>query len=470
MSDNEGPMGKRRLTGRKMVVLAPGTHRGSVASALAGTDLNLVVAADYGGSVPTGLRASADVVLFDRLGAMLVAHESAASATLISTLDAEGQLMAVEDEGFVYATAAPGGLWTPRDYLHGYREGVRHLVDHLLAAPTREAGAPRLSSKAAKRASARDAQPATATSSCACAPTDPGATNSLGGEASSSMVGSFNESVATWGLQAIGASSSPFTGRGVKVAVLDTGYDTSHPDFAGRVLVTESLVSGEDVNDWHGHGTHTAGTLSGPLKPAFGPRYGVASEAELHICKVLDNCGVGRDNDVLNGINWALTKGCRVISMSLGAPSDKPLETYTFIGRRAREQNAIIIAAAGNASHRSQGGMSRTQSPANAETIFAVAALDAEQRVADFSSGGKIEIAGPGVQVYSSYRCGGYRTLNGTSMAAPHVAGVAALLMEANPGMSADEIWELLLRSALRVDARREDVGAGLVQAPKGRS
>ncbi len=465
MSDNEGPMGTRRLTGRKLVVLAPGAHRASLASALTGTNLNLVVAADYGGNVPTEVRDRSDVVLFDRLGTMFVARGSADAASLLSRLDIEGQIIAVEDEGYVYATGAP---WAPGDYLRGYREGVRGLVDHLLGAPPREPGAPRLGPLAAESASARDALLAAATSS-ACALPDASATRTLGGEGASPMVRGFDESMATWGLQAIGAARSPFTGRGVKVAVLDTGYDIHHHDFMGRDIVTQSLVTNEDINDWHGHGTHTAGTLGGPLSPSFGPRYGVASEAELHICKVLDNCGVGRDNDVLNGINWALEKGCRVISMSLGAPTERPLATYTFIGRRALEQNAIIIAAAGNASRRSQGFISPTQSPANAETIFAVAAVDAGRSVADFSSGRKIEIAAPGVQIYSSYRCDGYRSLNGTSMAAPHVAGVAALLMQANPGMSAGDIWMLLLASALRLDARREDVGAGLVQAPTGR-
>jgi subtilisin family serine protease len=468
MSDHEGPMGKRRLTGRKLVVLASGAHRASVTSALAGTNLDLVVAADYGGNVPTEVRDRSDVVLFDRLGTMFVARDSTDAATLISRLDAEGQVIAVEDEGYVYAIGAVGGPWAQSDYLSGYREGVRSLVDHLLVTPTRDAGAPHLTSRAARHATPRDAAPTPANSS-ACALPDPSAATSLGDDGPSPRVGGFDESVTTWGLQAIGAASSPFTGRGVKVAVLDTGYDKTHRDFTGRIIVAESLIAEEDINDWHGHGTHTAGTASGPLAPWIGPRYGVASGAELHICKVLDNCGVGRDNDVFNGINWALEKGCRVISMSLGAPTEKPLDSYTFIGKRAREQNALIIAAAGNDSRRALGRISPTQSPANAETILAVAAVDAEQKVADFSSGGKIEIAAPGVQIYSSYRCGGYRSLSGTSMAAPHVAGVAALLMEANPRMRAEEIWRLLLSSALRLDARREDVGAGLVQAPKGR-
>ncbi len=467
MADNEGPMGKRQLTGRKLLVLAAGARRAWVASALADNGLNLVAAADYGGDVPTKVRDSADAVLFDRLGMMFIARRSADAANLISRLDAEGQLIAVEDEGYVYAT---GGPWTPHDYLRGYREGVRRLVDHLLEAPPRAAGAPRLTARAAERASDAARAAALATSSYPCARPDPSATSALGDEGASPMVGSFNESVATWGLQAIGATGSPFTGRGVKVAVLDTGYDTHHHDFMDRAIVSQSLVTGEDINDWHGHGTHTAGTLSGPLTPSIGPRYGVASEAELHICKVLDNCGVGRDNDVLNGINWALEKGCRVISMSLGAPARQvPMATYTFIGKRAREQNALIIAAAGNDSRRAQGRISPTQSPANAATILAVAAVDATRNVADFSSGGKIDIAAPGVQVYSSYRCDGYRTCERDEHGSPARGRRRGPADAGQPRMSADDIWNLLLSSALRLDARRDDVGAGLVQAPKGR-
>jgi subtilisin family serine protease len=461
-------MEKRRLTGRKLVVLAPGAERAAVASALADTELNLTVASDFGGTVPGEVRDRADVVLFDRVGTMLVARRSMDATNLISRLDAEGQIIAVEDEGYVFAIGASGGARAQSDYLRGYREGVQHLVGLLAGTPACEAGALRLDPRAAERAGARAPLGARAIVRSACEQPrpEPSEMTSLAGEATSPAVGGFDESAATWGLQAIGALRSPFTGRGVKVALLDTGYDRQHADFVDRRIVTKSVVAGEEVQDWHGHGTHTAGTLSGPLSPSGLPRYGIAYEAELHICKVLDNCGVGRDGDVLDGINWALENGCRVISMSLGAPSEHPLEVYRLIGMRALQQNALIIAAAGNDSHRGQGRIVATRSPANAETILAVAALDARRNIADFSNGGKIDITAPGVQIYSSYRCGGYRCLSGTSMATPHVAGVVALLMQANPSMRAPEIRDLLKSSALSLDAPREAVGAGLVQAP----
>ncbi|WP_438028628.1 S8 family serine peptidase [Sorangium sp. So ce233] len=268
----------------------------------------------------------------------------------------------------------------------------------------------------------------------------------------------------TWGLGAIGVEQSPFAGRGIRVAILGTGFDLNHPDFQGRRIVHQSFVPGETAQDRAGHGTYTAGVVGGPRTPSQGPRYGIAYEAELYIAKVLSDQGGGADGVIMNGINWALENGCRVLLMTAGS-ARPPVEAYRAIGERALNQGAIIVAAAGNDSRRSQGVIRPTGSPANVGTIVAVAVLDSSLRVANFSNGGKIDIAAPGVDVLSSWPLPrGYITISGP--AAAHVAGVLALLMEADPHASAREIWRRMLATARQLNAPASDVGVGLVQAP----
>ncbi len=116
----------------------------------------------------------------------------------------------------------------------------------------------------------------------------------------------FNESAVTWGLQATRVPESNWSGRGIKVAVLDTGFELNHPDFAGRTINSQSFVPGEAVQDGHGHGTHCIGTSMGPRVPDPLPRYGIAFEADIFVGKVLSNQGSGDDGDIFAGINWAI--------------------------------------------------------------------------------------------------------------------------------------------------------------------
>jgi subtilisin family serine protease len=285
-----------------------------------------------------------------------------------------------------------------------------------------------------------------------------------------------DESQATWGLQAIKALESCHSGRGIRVAVLDTGMDLEHADFLPRSIVSESFIDGEEVQDGHGHGTHCIGTACGPLSPAELPRYGVAHEAEIYAGKVLSNRGSGADRGILAGIEWAVTNGCRVVSMSLGAatrPGQRHSRVYEQVARRAMAAGTLIVAAAGNESDRPNGEFNPVGHPANCPSIMAVAAVDSQLAVAPFSNrglnpdGGQVDIAGPGVRVHSSWPMPTrYRTISGTSMATPHVAGVAALLAEANPQATAAELWNLLTQTAARLPLPSNDVGAGLVQAP----
>lgn len=285
-----------------------------------------------------------------------------------------------------------------------------------------------------------------------------------------------DDAAGAWGLSATRVAQSQYTGAGIKIAVLDTGLDLGHLDFAGRQIVTESFVPGETVDDVQGHGTHTAGTAVGRL-PRFGnvPRYGVTGDAELYIGKVLNNRGAGRELDIIAGIEWAINKGCAVVSMSLGRPVaiDEPHDPiYEEIAARALAAGTLIVAAAGNESDRRWGYIAPVGSPANAPSIMAVAALGADAKVATFSCGGvglgQIDLAAPGVGVFSSVpRPQNYKKLSGTSMACPHVAGIAALWAESNPALRGQALWDKLVASAQSVQGGNpRDFGAGLVQAP----
>jgi len=270
---------------------------------------------------------------------------------------------------------------------------------------------------------------------------------------------------ATWGLNICRVPPSAFNGNGIKVAVLDTGFDIGHPEFVGRSFVTQSFV-GQPVQDLHGHGTHTTGTACGPQAPAGSiQRYGIAFKSQIFAGKVLTNSGSGTQAQVLAGMNWAIAQRCAVISMSLGAQI--PVQpSYTAAGAAALANGSLIIAAAGNGSNR-PALIAPAGAPANSPTVVSVAALDSSLRVAPFSSGGKVDIAAPGVSVFSSWpRPTLHNTISGTSMANPHVSGCAALWAQSNPGLRGAALRAKLIATAKHLPLPPSDVGAGLVQAP----
>ncbi len=285
----------------------------------------------------------------------------------------------------------------------------------------------------------------------------------------------------TWGLTAIGQEMSKFTGKGIDIAILDTGFYLQHPDFVGRKITGKSFINDQAWDfDGNGHGTHCAGIAAGYKSLVDGLRYGIAHNANLDISKVLGDKGNGSTSSILDAIDRCIEKKHKVISLSLGTPvriGQNPSKIFEHIGNKALKNNCLIIAAAGNNSNRPN--IPRpVSSPGNAESFMAVAALTDKREVAKFSNaginvsnGGRIDVAAPGVSIFSSFSKNApgkllYKKMNGTSMAVPHVTGVAALYFEAFPNASASEIWlKLEKRSKQLSNQLVRNVGQGLIQS-----
>lgn len=283
-----------------------------------------------------------------------------------------------------------------------------------------------------------------------------------------------------WGIKSIGIEKALYTGKGIDVCILDTGLEMSHPDFSSREIEGKSFIQGEDWSkDPNGHGTHCTGISAGNLRSDTGKRYGIAKDCNLKIAKVLSDKGKGTTSSVIDAIDWAITKQFRILSLSLASPvtlNEKPSVLFETVGMRALENNCLIIAAAGNDSNRPS-IPKPVSAPANSLSIMAVAAIDGQMRIAKFSNGGlnpstggNINVCAPGVDIFSTYpkntkNKNYYFALSGTSMATPHVSGLAALYMEQFPDLSAKEIWEMIEKNAKPIEGLKyRDIGNGLIQ------
>lgn len=309
-----------------------------------------------------------------------------------------------------------------------------------------------------------------------------------------------------WGLDAVGARTCRRTGAGVTVAVLDTGIDAAHPAFQGMSLEQQDFT-GDGDGDRQGHGTHCAGTIFG--RDVDGVRIGVAPGVSRGLIgKVLGDAGRGDTQMMVEGVQWALGKGADIVSMSLGFDFPRmvaesvgegwPVDLATSRGLEAYRLNlrlfdalmnltkargafgsgSLVVAAAGNASRRHEDSAFKIAAslPSAADGVLSVAAVgrDGENlRVADFSNSQAL-VSAPGVDILSAKVGGGLKSLSGTSMACPHVAGLAALWWEeikATGGRST----AMKVENKLRATATRgvfgstgleEDIGEGLVLAP----
>ncbi|WP_188195870.1 S8 family serine peptidase [Nonomuraea sp. SYSU D8015] len=256
-----------------------------------------------------------------------------------------------------------------------------------------------------------------------------------------------------------------YDGKGVKVAVLDTGIDVGHADFAGRILATENFSDAPGIADRQGHGTHVASTIAGA-----GEKYrGVAPAASLLVGKVLGDGGRGDWSWAIAGMEWAAEQGADVVNMSLGTccgdgtdPMSRALDELT------KKHGTLFVTAAGNASH-----PLTVSVPAAADEALAVGAVDktAGTTLAGFSSKGprlgdaavKPNLVAPGVDIVAARSAASgappapgddrYTSNSGTSMAAPHVAGAAAILAQRHPDWRAGELRDALTSTAVRNDA-----------------
>lgn len=274
------------------------------------------------------------------------------------------------------------------------------------------------------------------------------------------------------------AQDRGLTGAGIKVAILDTGIDHTHPDLGGCLGANCKVVAGynftdsgepDDAMDKNGHGTHVAGIVA-----ANGELKGVAPGASLYAFKVLDNLGAGLDSGIIAALEKVVDPDgdpltddhMDVANLSLGAPgvTDSPA---VDAANQAVEAGVVLVVAAGN-----EGSSYFTVSaPGTAEQVITVGAVDRENAIADFSSRGPVrnkdfikpEIMAPGFDINSTAPKGKYEVMSGTSMATPHVAGAAALLLQQFPGASPAEIKARLLGSAQDVGLDIFEQGMGLL-------
>jgi subtilisin family serine protease len=243
------------------------------------------------------------------------------------------------------------------------------------------------------------------------------------------------------------------TGKGVLVAVVDSAIDVNHPDLAGVIAGRFDSAGMEDKP--HPHGTGMAGAIASHKR-----LLGIAPNARLLAIQAFGvNSGgaQGTSLAIVKGLDWAVEQGARVINMSFAGPRDPILEQAI---KGLRDRGIVLIAAAGNA-----GPKSAPLFPGADPNVIAVSATDADNNTYKNANRGKyIAIAAPGVDILVPAPEGGYQLTTGTSVAAAHVSGVAALLLERSPGLKPDELRKILTSTATKLKgARPEDVGSGLI-------
>ncbi|MBI4676985.1 MAG: S8 family peptidase [Elusimicrobia bacterium] len=264
-----------------------------------------------------------------------------------------------------------------------------------------------------------------------------------------------------WGIQRLNASGAwaRTQGAGVKVAVIDTGIDYTHPDLKANVYGGANVVNPDtpkNYKDDQGHGTHVSGTIAA-VKDGQGV-VGVAPKAKLYGVKVLDADGSGDYSTIIAGIEWAVKNKMVVANMSLGA--EEGMDSLQDAVKAAAEAGLLIVAAAGN-----NGGA--VCYPAAYPEVVAVSASNSADKIASFSSRGpEIAFIAPGASIKSTFMGGGYETHDGTSMASPHVAGLAALA--AGLGYRGEAIRGALQRAAAKLpELTTSQQGKGLINAGK---
>ncbi|ODS35767.1 MAG: hypothetical protein A7316_07480 [Candidatus Altiarchaeales archaeon WOR_SM1_86-2] len=253
------------------------------------------------------------------------------------------------------------------------------------------------------------------------------------------------------------------TGKEINVAIIDTGIHDEHPDLT---IDGEVDYTGEGTDDLHGHGTHVAGTVASTNSTYRG----VACDADLFNVKALNQHGYGHSSNIIMGIEWAVNNGAEVISMSLGAqinPCDGT-DAMSQAVDNAVTRGVVVVVSAGN-----NGTDNGTiTSPGCSRKAITVGAVDDNDNVAAFSSRGptgdgrvKPDLLAPGVSITSTWNDNSFRSSSGTSIAAPHVSGVAALLLEADSSLAPDDVKNILMSTALDLGLNQNIQGVGRVDA-----
>ena len=245
------------------------------------------------------------------------------------------------------------------------------------------------------------------------------------------------------GAEQIHAESVPangLSGEGVKVGVMDTGISTEHPDLS-YVEGYNFLDGNTDVEDKNGHGTHVAGIL------AAGDRVngmlGVAPKVDLYVAKIMDERGQGRESNIVKSIEWAIEKELDIVNLSVG--SERELNSLKRMLEVGTEQGILFVGAAGNTGEEELKEGSIVDYPARYPEVIAVGAVDSLDQRAFFSAHGpEVEVVAPGVRIDSTFTGTTYDTRSGTSMAAPFVSGMLAIMKEGHPSSTAAELRERL--------------------------
>lgn len=266
--------------------------------------------------------------------------------------------------------------------------------------------------------------------------------------------------VIPWGVKRIGAPGvwRSYTGSAVKVGIIDTGI-SNHPDL--RVWGRFNAVAGTPNDDENGHGTHVSGTVSA-LNNTFGV-VGVAPKARLYSVKAFDANGTAFVSDIVEALEWCISHGMKVINMSFGISEGSDTVKEQIL--RAYRKGIVMVASAGNSGPNTD----QIEFPARLPQVIAVAASDSRNKIASFSNRGKgIAVAAPGVDICSTLPNRSYGLMSGTSMAAPHVTGAAALLLSKNRRLSPARIRRVLRATAKKLPGYSSLAqGAGLVQVDK---
>ncbi|PWI17695.1 peptidase S8 [Streptomyces sp. Act143] len=278
------------------------------------------------------------------------------------------------------------------------------------------------------------------------------------------------------------AWAAGYDGKGVKIAVLDTGVDATHPDLKDQVIEAENFSTAADATDHFGHGTHVASIAAGTGAKSNGKYKGVAPGAKILNGKVLDDTGSGDDSGILAGMEWAAAEGADVVNLSLGGmdtPEIDPLEAA--VNKLSAEKGVLFAIAAGNSGPESIG------SPGSADAALTVGAVDDKDKLAFFSSTGpragdgaiKPDVTAPGVDITAAAAKGsvidqevgekpdGYLTISGTSMATPHVAGAAAILKQEHPDWTYTELKGALTGSTKGGKYTAFEQGSGRIQVDR---